>query len=557
MKLTIKKRLLLGFGVLTLILAGIGIFSIFSLGKINNSTVIMAENSLPSVDYAHSINTSTSDYRIQELQHVLSTTAEEMNEHEKNMDKLNNDIQRFIELYHTVISNETDSAIIEKVENEWNRYLKVNEKIISLSRQMKTEEAMALSESEGQAAFDDASNLLLELVKFNQDSAEAEKQNADKVYDGTTLILIIIIVASLVLSVITSLKITMSIVRPVTKLVEVSDELALGNVNLEIESNNHDEIGMLMESFKRMIENTRNQAKAAEIMASGDMTVQVEARSENDLLGKAMKDMIDQNNEVLMNLKNASEQVAAGANQISAASIALSQGATEQASSIEELTASLEEISAQTSLNAQNASQANELAVNAKDGAEQGNRQMKEMLRAMEDINQSSGDISKIIKVIDDIAFQTNILALNAAVEAARAGQHGKGFAVVAEEVRNLAARSAQAANETTALIENSMKKSEDGTKIAKDTANSLDLIVREVEKMANLVGEIANASHEQAAGLEQINVGVMQVSQVVQANSATSEESAAASQELSGQAQMLKEMVGRFKLKEKSAKIF
>jgi methyl-accepting chemotaxis protein len=210
----------------------------------------------------------------------------------------------------------------------------------------------------------------------------------------------------------------------------------------------------------------------------------------------------------------------------------------------------MEEISAQTRQNAQNAGQANGLALSAKSDAEAGNGQMKDMLKAMDEINEESANIYKIIKVIDDIAFQTNILALNAAVEAARAGQHGKGFAVVAEEVRNLAARSANAAKETTALIEGTIKKVEGGTKIANETAGALDKIVNGVTKAAELVGEIAAASTEQAAGITQVNQGIEQVSQVVQTNSATSEESAAASEELSSQAEVLKEMVGKFKLK-------
>jgi len=287
-------------------------------------------------------------------------------------------------------------------------------------------------------------------------------------------------------------------------------------------------------------------------MSEGDFSVVIDSEYHGDftVLKDSINSIAESLSQVLSDINTAAEQVASGTKQVSDGSQEISQGATEQASSIEELTASVTNIAEQTKQNAANANKANELANEAKNGAAEGNEQMKGMQAAMSEINESSANISKIIKVIDDIAFQTNILALNAAVEAARAGVHGKGFAVVAEEVRNLAARSANAAKETTALIEGSIKKTEAGTKIADETAAALEGIVASVEKAVELVGEIAAASNEQATAIAQVNKGIEQMSQVVQTNSATSEQAAAAAEELSSQAELLKSMVGKFNLK-------
>jgi len=555
MKFTIKARLFLGFSILGLLFVGLGVFSINSLSTNNKTTTTITGSVLPSVDYAHSMDTATADYRVIELDYTLSDASTDMSSFEKEMTSLNKDIQKNIVAYRSLVNSNDDKQLIDSFETEWNKYIEISAKIITVDKSGNKQEAIAIINNESKEIFDSLADTTLELVQYNKDEANKLSSNASTIYANTRTILLVVIIIVIIICLVLSIIITSSIVKPINKLVKVADILASGDVDVNVVTKSNDEIGDLTRSFGRMIETISQQAIAAERIADGDLTVEVEVRSEKDLLNKKLYQMVENNNEVLSSIASASEQVAVGAKQVSDASISLSEGATEQASSIEELTASIEEISSQTELNAQNATQANTLAEAAKINASESNDQMKAMLTAMEDINESSSSIYKIIKVIDDIAFQTNILALNAAVEAARAGQHGKGFAVVAEEVRTLAARSASAAKETADMIEGSLKKAEGGTVIAKETAESLNNIVIEIEKVANLVGDIAVASNEQASGISQINQGIIQVSQVIQANSATSEESAAASEELSSQAILLKETVSKFKLKQSTEK--
>jgi methyl-accepting chemotaxis protein len=305
----------------------------------------------------------------------------------------------------------------------------------------------------------------------------------------------------------------------------------------------------LADAFQRMADNAGKQATAIESIADGDLTTELALRSENDAVGKALRDMLNINNDVFRSVNETASQVAEASRQIADGAQELAKGSTEQAGVAEELSATISTIASQASENAEMAGKAVDLGKSILANAEAGSDQMKQLLLAVKDIIGAGNDIAGVIKVIDDIAFQTNILALNAAVEAARAGQHGKGFAVVADEVRNLAGKSANAAKETNLLISNSIEKAELGGKIADDTAKSLSEIVKGINVSEKLVEDIAVASGESRDIIEQVNASVNQMSEVVQQNSAAAEQNAATGEELNRHSETLQALVGRFKL--------
>lgn len=549
--LKISAKLLISFFIVALIAGVVGVIGITNIKSIQSLDDGMYVHNVSTFDDLARVLTDYQKERVDLTELLLLTDNTGEQPRIEQIQSLQNEINTSMGIFEKGINDTQVQENFNNLKSALDNFHAFEQSEINLINS--GQKAQAESSIYGQGtnitnAVQTAGDNLLSLnAKVGQQSADTNKSTANT----ATLLMIIIVAVAVLVAIVMGIFISRFISKPVNKMVDVAEKLAAGDVNVNIEANTRDEIGNLAESFTRMIASMREQALVAEKIAGGDLTAEVKVKSENDLLGKKLFEMVEKNNEVITNIASASEQVASGAKQVSASSVSLSQGATEQASSVEELTASLEEISSQTKLNAENANQANELAETVKLNAEQGNTQMIEMLNAMQEINDASSNISKIIKVIDDIAFQTNILALNAAVEAARAGQHGKGFAVVAEEVRNLAARSANAAKETTEMIEGSIKKVEGGTKIANETAEALKQMVNGIEKVAVLVHDIDVASNEQATGIAQINQGIMQVSQVVQTISSTSEESAAASEELSSQAELLREMVGKFKLKE------
>ncbi|NTV14024.1 MAG: HAMP domain-containing protein [Desulfobulbaceae bacterium] len=309
------------------------------------------------------------------------------------------------------------------------------------------------------------------------------------------------------------------------------------------------EIDELASYLTSLSDNLRERQRLAMEIASGDFTHHIELGSEKDELGMALRTMQDRLSATINQTKLAGEEIANGAIQIADSSQSLAQGASTQASSLEEISSAMTQISSQTKMTADHANQAQELSNSARTAAEEGNQQMQQMVAAMEEIRVASQSVANVIKVIEEIAFQTNMLALNAAVEAAHAGQHGKGFAVVAEEVRNLAARSAKAARETADLIAGSVSKTENGTKIADQTAVALAEIMTRITRASELVKGIAEAAREQSQGIDQVSQGLHQIDQVTQQNSANAEQGAAASEELSGQAAQLNQLMQAFKL--------
>ena len=386
---------------------------------------------------------------------------------------------------------------------------------------------------------------------INEMTEELDKVTAEvnSVRSTLTWVICAIVVAAVLIFVIMTVATMRAVTVPLGMILDTAKKLAVGDVNTDCIKIRNDEFGEVMDGVQELIVATRQQAQVAEAVSRGDLTVSITPAGNQDILGKALEKLLRENNNILGNIGDATDQVNVGAEQVASASQALAQGTTEQASAVEQVTASMAEVAERTKTNAAEATEANELVNNVHEMAVAGNDQMSDMIAAMNDINRSSETISKIIKVIDDIAFQTNILALNAAVEAARAGVHGKGFAVVAEEVRNLAAKSASAASETAEMIEDSIRAVDRGTKLAEETAKSLDEIVKAIDKTTVLVQEIAQASNTQATAISQIDQAIGQVSAVVQTNSATSEQCASASEELSNQAMTLKTLVAKYKL--------
>ncbi len=371
------------------------------------------------------------------------------------------------------------------------------------------------------------------------------------------VISIILVIAVAVLQFLNIVNVLIRMISPIKKIQQEMEEIERGNLSSHFSlTPDTSEIGRLIHSII---------ATKAELQKYiGDISHQLGQLSEGNLdieinidyigdfapIKSALEKIVRSLNGTMSQIQTAAQQVSTGSSQVADGAQLLARGSTEQASAVQQLSELIEDVAKQSTQNAEMAQQAAQMSRTIKDNAEQGARHMDHMMQAVKEINDASNAISRVITVIDDIAFQTNILALNAAVEAARAGQHGKGFAVVADEVRNLAAKSADAAKDTGELISTSVEKARLGFDLATETVDSLQKIVKDIEQSVEMITRINEASTGQTSSILQINQGIDQVSQVVHQNSAAAEQSAASAQEMSSQSVMLEQQVALFKLK-------
>lgn len=555
----IKTKLFLLAIFMLIGMVALGFVSLSYMNRINKETTEISEIWVPAVIASEELNTFTSDFRREEYKHIVAQDQQTMQSAETKMEDRSKRIEETFDLYiSSLISNETDRNLIQEAQAEWNEYLANHEKLLALSRENRTDEAMAVVLGTI-SLYDDVSDILLDIVELNKEGIDAANKHGDMLYSQAGRVVIIALCVIAVLSVLMALYIIKSINRPVKELDGVARKIAEGDLDQNITYSSKDELGTLSVNFNKTVGRLRNYVSYIDEISSvlrqiagGNLVFDLTLNYEGEFakVKQALEEISRSLNDTLGQINQAADQVSSGSDQVSSGAQALSQGATEQASSIEELAATINEISTQVKDTAANANAVRQQTDMTGDQVATSNEQMQEMIAAMTEISDKSGQISRIIKTIEDIAFQTNILALNAAVEAARAGEAGKGFAVVADEVRNLASKSSEASKSTAALIEGTVQAVEKGTEIANATAESLFAVVESTKGVVSSVDKIASAADQQAESIAQVTQGIDQISSVVQTNSATAEESAAASEELSSQAQVMKGLVGRFTLR-------
>lgn len=553
----IAQKLIVSFVIISLITAIVGGAGIFSMIHMKESGNKLYEKQMVPYTAISNVVIDVERLKSQAKEYIIHyNDAKALADVQAKTDAYKADYEKNAKEYGASIATaETKKIFTEAGQAYTSSLLPKLDAILSDAKSGNVQKAQAALEEYDSAV----QGVLDQYVQCMTNRINNAKQNNDsnaQLADTMTVILILVVLAAVGAAVFIGVLLARMLSRPINQMARAAEDLAQGKLDVEITYSSKDEIGSLAQSLQAatamLKEYIRDISANLDRMANADLTAEItqEYRGDFQPIKEALLKILTGLNESMEMVSTTADQVKNGALQVSGGAQELAQGSTEQASTVEELAAETNEISIRVRENAENIRVVAGYIAEAVNEVSQGNDEMGKMLESMNNIYDSSSEISKIIKVINDIAFQTNILALNAAVEAARAGAAGKGFAVVADEVRNLASKSADAAKNTTALIETSVRNVQQGVGLAHSSAKTLDEISQKVKSVGETIARIDRASSEQANSIAQITEGVEQVSSVVQTNSATAEESAAASEELSAQAEMLQELVKRFRLK-------
>ncbi len=554
----IRTKILSGFGMAIIMYIISICVGVVSLSSVSNALDRFYHNPYPMVKAASDCQTVTKEVQLDVYRAFVAETPERLQSALAAIEAQKS--ARDAAMAELRASHIGEQQLLVAVENSIAATAEPRDRALKLIQQGKKDEALATIQNDYRNSCDTFQNDLEALIAYGDQMAVSFYDEGISIRNFCILLFSILAIVSVGIMMVLTVNISKSLTRPIIELEGAMQKLSKGDLKATVTYSSRDELGSLADSL-RTVMNTLSAyvndiSGKLGMIAGGNLNTEMEMEYAGDFapIRASGNQIIDSLNNTLGQINQSAEQVASGSEQVSSGAQALSQGATEQASSVEELAATINELSGQVNNTASNARDVNNLVASTRDAIDGCNQQMGDMMHAMEKINTSSSEIGKIIKTIEDIAFQTNILALNAAVEAARAGAAGKGFAVVADEVRNLASKSAEAAKNTTTLIEGSLKAVEEGNEFSGATQQSLLQVVEHAEQIASSMAQITQATDDQAEAIKQITLGIDQISAVVQTNSATSEQSAAASQELSSQANVLKGLVGQFSLKGGSA---
>jgi methyl-accepting chemotaxis protein len=514
---TIRMKLLMGFGLVSMLTAAVGGTGFFGASRLGAALDEVAAVRLPSiVGLAHVNEGQMAVQRAERTMLIPDLGAKEIEGQRARLGGAWREVDKGWKIYEPLPQTPEEARLWKEFVPAWNRWKAEHHRVMGLIQDGKRDEAKAVSFGSAREAFGAAEELLVKLVELNETVAAQEKGAGQALLRSVNAATAGVTAVGFMLALGLGVVLARMIARPLRQAVEVLQVVARGDFRRTLDVRSRDEVGAMATALNQAVEGMRS---------------------------------------ALLEVSVAAQHAASASQQLSAASEHLSSGAQEQASSLEQTAASLEEITGTVKQNADNARQANHLAVGSREIAEKGGQVVADAVRSMGEINTSSKKIADIITTIDEIAFQTNLLALNAAVEAARAGEQGRGFAVVASEVRNLAQRSALAAKEIKGLIQDSVQKVEIGSELVNRSGETLSEIVGAVKRVTDIIGEIAAASQEQTTGIDQVNRAVTQMDQVTQSNAGQTEELSSTAQSLAGQAERLQALVGSFQLGDGAAR--